>query len=67
MPTMRETLRAIAQRVQGFGVEAGRDAAALRTLATRLEAELADTQGDASSLAWHVQRVLLRLDAPVKP
>jgi len=40
-------------------------AAFLRLLATRFDEEMADTQGDASSLAWHIQRVLLRLDAPL--
>lgn len=65
MTTMRERLRSIAFELRQ--IDMGVEADELDALATRLESELADTQGDASSLAWHIQRVLLRLDAPVEP
>lgn len=38
--TARARLRAIADRVQGFGVEAGKDAAALRAIADRIDHEM---------------------------
>jgi hypothetical protein len=66
----RARLRAIADRIQGFGVEAGKDATSLRALADRIDAEY-ETANDPIMGTDHgrLTRIALlnRLDAPVTP
>lgn len=67
MSTMRERLRQAAAFLDRAPGQHGLSAAALRTLATRMDEELSMLDGLRDSCSEIERGVLLRLDAPIDP